>query len=66
MGAMATSRRQDTRESELLDAQSVLSPFKDDEWLALSPAERLIRAWSLRSRIADPEGTHDAKLFPAP
>ena len=66
MHAMAASPPRSTRESELLDAQSVLSPFKDDEWLALSPAERLIRAWALRSRIADPEGTHDAKLFPAP
>ncbi len=44
----------------------VLSPFKREEWLRLTPAERLARAWRLRERIPDPESVHDRKLFPKP
>lgn len=53
-------------EVEHIDVRAALSPFKADEWLALPPAERLARAWALRARLADPEGAHDSKLFPAP
>ena len=44
----------------------VLSPFKRDAWLRLSPAERLDRSWRMRSRLPDPAAVHDRKLFPAP
>lgn len=53
-------------EGELLNQQSMLSPFKELEWLELSPAERLARAWALRKRLIDPADAHDRKLFPAP
>jgi hypothetical protein len=33
-------------------------------WLALAPAERLRRAWALRTRLRDPQAAHDAKTFP--
>ncbi len=46
--------------------QAALEPFKVLEWEALTPGERLARAWALRERLTDPEGTHDSKLFPAP
>jgi hypothetical protein len=45
---------------------SVMSPFKRDVWIRLSPAERLDRAWRLRDRIPNPEAVHDRKLFPKP
>jgi hypothetical protein len=35
-----------------------------EAWLALSPAQRLDRAWRLRSRLKDPQAIHDAKTFP--
>jgi len=37
-----------------------------DDWLALTPKERLARAWALRARLRDPQAVHDAKLFPKP
>lgn len=44
----------------------VLSPFKVAEWLKLTPADRLHRAWALRQRLPDPRAVHDRKLFPQP
>ena len=44
----------------------LLSPFKRDEWLRLSPAERLKRSWRLRQRIPNLKAVHDHKLFPKP
>jgi hypothetical protein len=35
-------------------------------WRALSPRQRLRRAWRLRRRIADLRKLHDQKLFPRP
>ena len=32
-------------------------------WLALSPAERLVRAWAHRSWLVDPQAAHDAKYL---
>jgi hypothetical protein len=52
------------RDGFALDA--VLSPFKMDAWLRLTPAERLERSWRLRSRLPDPQAIHDRKLFPKP
>ncbi len=43
-----------------------LSPYKREEWIRLSPAERLDRAWRLRERLPDPAAVHDRKLFPKP
>ena len=42
-----------------------LDVFRED-WLALTPAERLARSWALRARLRDPQAVHDAKLFPKP
>jgi hypothetical protein len=42
-----------------------LDLFRED-WLALTPGERLVRSWALRSRLRDPQAVHDAKLFPKP
>lgn len=33
-------------------------------WRALTPAQRLRRAWRLRSRLKNPAAIHDAKTFP--
>jgi len=44
----------------------MLSPFKELEWVELSPAERLARAWALRKRLTNAVDAHDRKLFPAP
>ncbi|MBI2931449.1 MAG: hypothetical protein HYY16_07335 [Planctomycetes bacterium] len=33
-------------------------------WRALSPRERLRRAWRLRRRIRDLQKLHDQRLFP--
>jgi hypothetical protein len=46
--------------------QGALEPWKTFAWEALTPAERLARAWALRERLADPQDAHDRKLFPAP
>jgi hypothetical protein len=35
-----------------------------EAWLALTPAERLRRAWRLRARLKDPQAVHDAKTLP--
>lgn len=37
-----------------------------DDWLALTPRERLARSWAMRERLPDPQAVHDAKLFPKP
>ena len=42
-----------------------LNLFEED-WLALTPGERLKRSWALRARLRDPQAVHDAKLFPKP
>lgn len=38
--------------------------FLRSEWQALTPAQRLRRAWRLRARLRDPQAIHDAKIFP--
>jgi hypothetical protein len=38
-------------------------PYRE-AWLELTPAQRLGRAWRLRSRLKDPQAIHDAKTFP--
>ncbi len=38
----------------------------EEEWLQLTPRERLRRSWKMRSRIRNPALVHDAKLFPRP
>jgi len=42
-----------------------LDLFQED-WLALTPRERLARSWAMRARLRDPQAVHDAKLFPKP
>ena len=44
----------------------ILSPFKWDAWLRLSPRERLRKSWAMRSRLKDAQAAHDRKLLPAP
>ena len=46
--------------------KAALAPFKHDEWIRLTPAERLERSWRLRSRIPDIRAVPDRKLFPKP
>jgi hypothetical protein len=31
-------------------------------WLALTPEERLVRAWKRREQLIDPRAVHDARL----
>lgn len=49
--------------AELREPQS---PYKTAAWRQLTPAERLRRAWALRSRLPDLRAVHDRKLFPKP
>ncbi|MBI3267898.1 MAG: hypothetical protein HYZ53_02670 [Planctomycetes bacterium] len=42
-----------------------LDPYWE-EWLRLTPAQRLARSWALRRRLPDLQAVHDAKLFPKP
>jgi hypothetical protein len=56
----------DVLTSEPVASESALSPYKALDWQRLSPAERLSRAWKLRTRLVNPEDAHDRKLFPAP
>jgi hypothetical protein len=62
---VAPSADEETTADTLSD-EAILSPFKELEWRALSPAERLERAWALRARLVDPKDAHDRKIFPAP
>lgn len=44
-----------------------LGPWMDpylSMWVALAPAERLIRSWRLRSRVKNLQALHDAKSIP--
>jgi hypothetical protein len=61
-----TSAESPARGDEGVDPEAALSPFKMDHWQQLTPAERLIRAWSLRERLVNVQEVHDRKLFPAP
>ena len=64
---MSKTRKNAAQESpEPYAIDDVLSPFKRDAWLRLSPAERLERSWRLRKRIPNLEAVHDRKLFPKP
>jgi hypothetical protein len=56
---------QDAIEDRFEDDEA-LSPSELMAWQALSPGERLARAWALRARLPDPQEAHDRKLFPAP
>jgi hypothetical protein len=53
-------------EQEVPEDFLALSPFKESEWRALTPRERLARAWALRRRLPNAQEVHDRKLFPAP
>ncbi len=49
-----------------------LSPFLADmesdphwqEWLLLTPNQRLMRAWAMRRLLKDPEKAHDERSLP--
>ncbi len=43
--------------------EPVPDPYRQD-WMALTPAQRLRRSWRLRKRIHNLEAAHDAKTFP--
>ncbi len=45
----------------LLTAET--EPFRQD-WLLLSPGERLLRSWRMRSLLKDPGAAHDAQSLP--
>ncbi|MBI2921444.1 MAG: hypothetical protein HYY18_10215 [Planctomycetes bacterium] len=38
-------------------------PIRQD-WLRLTPGQRLIRAWRMRRFLKDPERAHDEKSLP--
>lgn len=60
-----TSKRR--REPEMLElaTEEELNPYLE-AWLALTPAERLLRSWEMRHRLVNPRAVHDEKLFPRP
>ncbi len=45
------------------DDRELISPWLSD-WLALTPGERLRRAWRLRKHIKNLPELHDAKTLP--
>jgi hypothetical protein len=47
-----------------LTVAEAVSPYKFEDWLKLTPAERLRRSWQMRSRIPNLRELHDRKLFP--
>ena len=64
---MAHKRDDTVRESGApYTVDGAVSPFKTDEWRRLSPAERLSRAWRMRSQLKNLAEIHDRKLFPKP
>jgi len=38
-------------------------PIRQD-WLRLTPAQRLLRSWRMRRRLRDPESAHDERSLP--
>jgi hypothetical protein len=56
-------RRRRAPKPVLSEALVFEDPYRQ-EWLALSPEERIRRSWRLRSRLRDLEAYHDAKTFP--
>lgn len=44
----------------------VLSPFKKEVWLKLTPCERMRRSLRMRRLIPNIKELHDRKLFPKP
>ena len=58
-----TRKRKTRSDKQVLPKE--LDLFRED-WLALTPRERLARSWALRARLRDPRAVHDAKLFPKP
>jgi hypothetical protein len=58
------TRKQKKRISEPVLPRE-LDLFQED-WLALTPWERLARSWALRDRLPAPQAVHDEKLFPKP
>jgi hypothetical protein len=62
-----TGKRHTVRETAGSYSQAeALSPFKEDAWKRLTPAQRLERSWKMRERIPDLAAVHDQKLFPKP
>jgi len=62
---MTTRRTRRRHDGEPILSREELDLFHED-WLALTPRERLARSWALRARLRDPQAVHDAKLFPKP
>jgi len=58
-------RTQHQRDGQPTLPREELDLFRED-WLALTPGERLARSWALRARLRDSQAVHDAKLFPKP
>lgn len=38
-------------------------PIRQD-WLLLTPGQRLVRAWKMRQYLKDPEAAHDERSLP--
>lgn len=59
-GTRRTARR---AAGETLPESLAVEPYLET-WLALTPGQRLARAWRLRSRLPDLQAVHDAKTYP--
>lgn len=44
----------------------ILSPFKEEIWLKLTPCERMRRSLHMLRLIPNIKEVHDCKLFPKP
>jgi len=57
------ARRSKVKRGKAADFDSSTDPFRDD-WLRLSPGQRIVRAWKLMKRIRNPQAAHDAASLP--
>jgi len=59
------AKRRHTRRRDLPPILKDLEsePIRQD-WLLLTPGQRLARAWKMRRFLKDPEGAHDERSLP--
>ena len=55
--------RRTRRKAEPPPFTAKTEPFRQD-WLRLTPGERLLRSWRMRSLLKDPGAAHDAQSLP--
>lgn len=60
---MAASRSRRRRPLPKILEDLETEPIRQD-WLLLTPGQRLVRAWKMRGRLKDLEAAHDERSLP--